>query len=246
MYFFSLPTKAIELNIVTENIPPFQQLDQNNQVTGFATEIIRAALDKTPYHYSITIYPWSRSYNMAQKKENTCIYSIARTKEREHLFQWVGEIAQRNMFFVGLKSNLKIQINSLADAKNYITAVVRDDVAHQLLIKNEFIEFKNYYVVDNPNSLFKLLNSRKSINLILTDDLSIDYRTKLNGLDPNLFKILFQLNKKPLSYYLACSNNTAPEIIATITKSIALLKQTGEAQNIINKWRYEKKFLSHD
>lgn len=40
---FSYAKKAITLTLVTENLPPFQMKTEGN-VTGFATEVVMAAL----------------------------------------------------------------------------------------------------------------------------------------------------------------------------------------------------------
>ncbi|PCI62814.1 MAG: hypothetical protein COB35_02645 [Gammaproteobacteria bacterium] len=98
---------ATVLTIVTENLPPFQLLDRNKKISGFATDVIKAVLNKTPYQYEIGLHPWSQSYEMAQKNKNTCIYSIAREKSRESLFQWVGQIATTNTYFISLKAKKK-------------------------------------------------------------------------------------------------------------------------------------------
>jgi len=227
--------KPIQLLFVTEYLPPFQ-VQKENGVTGFATEVLKAASNYTPYQVQFEIYPWSRSYNLAQKKENTCIYSISRTVEREDKFQWTEIIAKTNAHFIGLRSNKNIKINKLEDAKNYITAVIKDDYTHQLLINNGFEEFKHFYLVNNPDSLLKLLIERKNIDLILVDSLTIPYRAKSSGYNPSLFTSFIKLNTKPLNFYLACSNETPVEIIDNLSYSIEKIKATGEYQKITDKW----------
>ncbi|MCJ8320586.1 MAG: transporter substrate-binding domain-containing protein [Colwellia sp.] len=232
---FSYAKKPIQLTFVTENLPPFQMIKEQ-KITGFATEILNAALTYTPYQVHFKLYPWSRSFNLAQKKENTCIYSISRTAEREDKFQWTQVIATTNANFIGLKSNKHIKINKLEDAKNYITAVIKDDYTHQLLLNNGFKEFKDFYIVNNPDSLLKLLIERENIDLILVDLLTISYRANSSGIDPELFTSFIQLNTKPLDFYLACSNNTPVEIVDNLSYAIDKIKATGEYQQIINKW----------
>jgi len=232
---FSYAKKPVQLTFVTENLPPFQMLKEQ-EVSGFATEVLKAALNYTPYQVHFKLYPWSRAYNLAQKKENTCIYSISRTTEREDKFQWTKVIAKTNAHFIGLKSNQHIKINKLEDAKNYITAVIKDDYTHQLLLNNGFKEFENFYIVNNPDSLLKLLSERDNIDLLLVDPLTIPYRAKPSGIDPKLFISFIKLNTKALDFYLACSNNTSVEIVDNLSYAIDKIKATGEYQLIINKW----------
>jgi len=234
--FAQQPNNQPHIRIVSEHLPPFQ-IEADNKVTGFATEVVSAAMEKTPYSYNIKIYPWSRSYSMTLNNENTCIYSIARTIERDHLFTWVNTIAERNASFIGLKEK-EFKIHSIEDAKQYTTAVIRDDVTHQLLINRGFKEGVNLYVVNNTHSLLKLMTQRMGIDLILVDAFTIKHRAELNNLDPELYKNVFQLNKKPLDYYLACNLKTSPVIINQIRNAIFDLKSSGELNNIKDKWQY--------
>jgi polar amino acid transport system substrate-binding protein len=228
--------KLPHIYIVTEHLPPFQ-ISTKTEVQGFATEIIETAFSKTPYSYDIKIFPWSRSYHMALNKENTCIYSIARTPEREDKLIWVNTIAERNTSFVSLVSQ-NLTLTSLEDAKRYNTAVIRDDVTHQFLLENGFKEGLNLYVINNTHSLLKLLTQRKNINFILVDPNTIKYRAEYNNLAPNLFKNGYQINEHPLTYYLACNKKTSPEVIEKIRQSITDMKVNGQIDKIINEWGY--------
>lgn len=235
-HLFAQHNQPPHINVVTEHLPPFQ-IASNDQVLGFATDVVTTALSKTPYSFDIKIYPWSRAYNMTLKKQNTCIYSIARTADRENLFTWVNTIAKRNASFIGLASE-NIKINTFEDTRQYITAVIKDDVTHQYLLKRGFKEGKNLYVLNDTMSLLKLLSQRKGVDFILVDAYTIKYRARFNNLDANLFKNVYQINKTPLDYYLACNKDTAPSIINNIRKSIATMKASGQVSKIIDEWQY--------
>jgi len=223
------------ITLVTENLPPYQMLIKN-KLDGFATEIITEVMKQTDFEYTIKLYPWSRSYNYAQKKKNTCIFSIARSPKREHLFQWVQAIATSSPSFIGLKSKNHIKINTIEDAKKYKIAVIRDDISHQILVKYGFEEFKHFYVVNNSESLLKLLLTRKNIDLILVDPLTIPFRSSHNNIDQEKFMDFYQLKQEEQIFYLACSNITPPNIIKTLHKAITTVKKNGLYQKIINKW----------
>ena len=231
----TLHAEPAHLSIVTEQLPPFQMRVPDG-IGGYVTEIIEASLAETNFSYDINIYPWARAYNLALYKKNTCVYSIARTPEREAMFQWTKPIATTNASFVGLKSNKRIHINNLEDVKNYITAVIRDDISHQLLLENGFVEGEHFFLVNNPDSLLKLLVTRKNIDLVMIDYLTIKYRSAYSKLDPSLFTPYMHLNQKPLVFYLACSKSTASEIVNQLSKAINTIKANGTYQKIIDKW----------
>lgn len=235
IFTHTLHAEPVHLNIVTEQLPPFQMRIVDG-IGGYVTEIITASLAQTSFSYDISIYPWARAFNLALHKKNTCVYSIARTQEREALFQWTRSVATTNTSFVGLKSNNNIDINTLEDVKNYVTAVIRDDVTHQLFLKNGFIEGEHFYLVNNPDSLLKLLVTRKDIDLIMIDYLTIKYRAAYSKLDPALFTAFMPLNQEPLTFYLACSKKTPPQVVSRLSQAIDTIKANGTYQKIINKW----------
>ncbi len=225
----------ISLSLVTEFRPPFQFM-KDGEVAGFSTQLIDAMLKYTSYSINTKIYPWSRAYNVALKKKDTCIYAIARTPERENSFKWTEALYTTNFVLIGLKSSLDIQIESIYDAKNYRIAALRDDVTHQLLVKHGFIENKNMFIINNSRSMLKLLSSRNLIDLVLTDELSLKYRARYHNIDPKLFTAFLKLNKDPINFYLACSLSTDQKIVDNITNAFKKIKQTGEYDEIVSQW----------
>ena len=83
---------AETIEIVTEDLPPLQFV-QNGAVTGPATEIVTTAMKDAGLAYTIQAYPWSRAYQIALHRQNVCIFSIVKLKERIPHFRWAGSNA---------------------------------------------------------------------------------------------------------------------------------------------------------
>ena len=117
-------------------------------------------------------------------------------------------------------SKKPIVIENLAQAKNYRIAVIKDDVTHHFLISKGFVENKNLYVMNNYDSLLKLLEipSRQIDLVVLNDDL-IANRVQ-NSAEAKKYKGVFMLKELTLDFYFACSLNTDKAIVDTLKKAM--------------------------
>ena len=61
-------TSQAEVTFVTEHLPPYQIINEDASVGGFATEIILAVAQRANINYKLYGYPWIRTYNLALKK----------------------------------------------------------------------------------------------------------------------------------------------------------------------------------
>lgn len=232
MFFSSTQAVSQKLLFLTEHSPPFQFTSESNNVAGLTTTVIQEALKLTPYDYDVKIFPWSRSFFLAQGKENTCIYLISRDKEREKLFKWVTPMLLTNDYFIGLSARTDINVNNIEDVKKYKVAVLKEDRTYYDLLKLGFVENENLFVINDSTSMLKLLTRRKQIDFILADTINVRYRAMFNNMDYELFKTYFKLNIKPIELYLACSLKTSPEVINNLSQAINKIKENGTYDKI--------------
>lgn len=225
------------IHAVTEHLPPYQIISADKSKTGFAIDIINETMQRSGYQYNIESYPWVRTYNLAQQKENHCIFSIARLASREGLFKWVGKISQAsNTVIWGLKKR-NISITSLNEAKKYTIAVNKNDIGHTGLLERGFTETEHLYVLEDTKSLVKLLATRPEIDLIIADDSTISFRAELAGIPITQLQRVFEIEDMPLNFYLACSKNTHDDVVADLSMSLQSLHLDGTYDNIWQKWK---------
>ena len=124
------------ITVVTEEYPPYNYQGADNQIAGLSTEVVREALKRARIEYRINLYPWARTYRMAQEQPNVLIYSIARNEQREKLFQWVDVIAQNNAYIYRLKTRPEVKAQNLDELKRFRIGAVRDDYRAQYLAKH--------------------------------------------------------------------------------------------------------------
>jgi polar amino acid transport system substrate-binding protein len=99
LFSIVLPTTVYSDNviIVTENYPPYSY-EQEGEITGISTDIVKCIMDESGLEYKIEVLPWARAYEMALNKDDVLIYSIMRIPEHETLFNWIALLGGQILF----------------------------------------------------------------------------------------------------------------------------------------------------
>jgi polar amino acid transport system substrate-binding protein len=127
-----------KINLMAEILPPFQYYDENNILTGISIEIVEKIKSKINSKDSVKIVPWSRGLKITKKKENSALFSMLRTPDREKLFKWVGPLVEFSVVFFK-KTDSPIVLNSVEDAKKVKKIGVTKNVGnHEMLLAKGF------------------------------------------------------------------------------------------------------------
>ena len=210
----------IHVKVVTEDWKPFS-FEEDGVVKGSSTEIVRQVLDRMGADYSFKVYPWARAYSMAREDENTLIFAIVRTPEREPLFRWVGQVAPTDQSsFYKLRSRDDIVINSLEDTKPYTIVTNRDSDKHQFLVANGFEKI----ILESDQVLtVKLFLSGRTDLLIMHDINLLPHLEALEIPLEKLERVLVAFESRP---FMAFSKRTSDDIVnKSIESYIALVKE---------------------
>jgi polar amino acid transport system substrate-binding protein len=229
--FPAMNVNAAKVTVVTEEYPPYNYTE-NGKVTGVFTEIVEAILKTAGVDYTITAYPWTRSYDMALKNSDVLIYGIVRTPERETLFKWVEIIMPFDIYFFKLKDRKDIQLSDLEDAKKYSIGVVRGDVREQYFQSKGFMQLDP--VRTNELNLEKFYNKR--FDLIAIDEISAAYFCKKGKYDFSGMERIFHLPDLSKGLYIAFSKNTSDSIVEKCRNAFQKIKADGNYDTIRSKY----------
>ncbi len=70
------------LQIFTENNPPYVILDTNNKISGeIGNQVIKILKKLNISPNKVNVFPWARAYVEAAKGKNTLIFPLVKTKE---------------------------------------------------------------------------------------------------------------------------------------------------------------------
>ena len=223
---------------MTESLPPLQIVQQDGSISGAMVEVVKALLKRTNIDADIEVYPWARSYQIAQEPSNTLIFSMFRHKSREDKFQWLGKLLTLNSYLVSLKAKKDLNITSINDAKKYSIGSIREDLAEHYLRENGFIEGKNLYLSSNYNVLWHMLYSGRT-DLAFTNGMLWQYELEDSNLDPAKIQFVYQIPSFASDLYLAASLDVDKSVVERIKTALSQIKASGEYQNILDKWNIQ-------
>lgn len=233
VFFGSQELLSDNITVVAEESFPIHYLN-DGQPVGLGNDLIRAVLERSNIEYEINIYPWARAYQMAKSVPNVLISPIARTKEREKLFKWVGEVTPLNYALIKLKSRTDISVKNFQDARKFDIGVIRDDVVHLYLKQNNF---KSLNSVNRLEQNIKMLAAGR-IDLIPSNLTFLSFKCAEMKIDCNLFQPVLKLDEISNGLYMAFSLQTDDLIVSKAIKTYQELKANGQYDKIMDPGRY--------
>lgn len=219
---------------VTEEFPPYQFRDGLN-IKGLATEIVEAVFAHSGLQAEVRMYSWARAYKHALNSKNVAIFSLARTVEREHLFLWVGEVVDYEVYLYRRADRTDIQIHQLQDAQKYTFGGVYDDVKQDYLVRNGFeLGSQVQLVKDEQTNLRKLYNRR--IDLMPSEPHAFQYLLGKQGYEHSMFEKAFMVEGISSKLYFALSKASDQAIYLRLKASYQFLRESGVFAQIKNKY----------
>jgi polar amino acid transport system substrate-binding protein len=226
---------AADLRIVTEDLPPYSMIEKG-KATGMSTEIVQAVLAQVGLQTPIEVLPWARAYDLALHVDNVLIFSIARTPERETLFNWVGIVAQPD-WYLYCRAERPVSLNALDDARRYQIATVQDDVGEQYLVAHGFEVGRQLQSSNKYEQNYQKLKS-DHVDLWISDSLNAAYLARQNGDDPTALLTpalaLPELSKDGLS--MAFSRATPSATVERFRQGLDAVRRNGTYAAIVKRW----------
>ncbi|APW36703.1 amino acid ABC transporter substrate-binding protein [Rhodoferax koreense] len=232
----ALPAFATDtVKILTEEYPPYNYTD-NGVITGLGTEVVQAVLREINVEGQFQSMPWARAYETAQRADSVLIYSMNRSKERENLFKWVGQITPTDFYLFSLKSR-NIRINELSEARNLQIGTVNQDVGEQFLVQQGFVVGRNLQSSNRYELNYEKLK-RGRIDLWIMNELGAYYMARQAGDDPaaTLQKNLRVAELSGGGNYMAFGLKTPDALVERFRKGLEAIKKNGTYDALQRKW----------
>ncbi|MCP3922008.1 MAG: amino acid ABC transporter substrate-binding protein [Desulfobacterales bacterium] len=213
IFIFPILISAEELIVVTENWRPYN-FEENREIKGVSTKIVKKVLEHAGIKYGLNVYPWNRAYNMALYDRNVLIYTIIKVAPRENKFKWIRPLGKGGTSSLyRLKKNTHINPKTIEEAKKY------DIVANKNSMDHLWLEYKGFPNLDTPtavaHSIRMLFKGR--VDMIVFDDSVLKNEFESCGFDINQVSQVMPLFKT--LPYMALSLTTSDDILEKLQKS---------------------------
>lgn len=219
LLLFCSGAAAQTFSIYCEEVPPLQYYDNSKNLTGFTVELMRALQQQVGNSDPIQVVPWARGIYIISKQANTLLFSMARTPERESLYQWIGPIASIS-YGLYAKTNSPIKLTTLEEAKKIkLIGVYRNDIADETLTRLGFQNLDR--AASNISSFKKLMVGR--VDAIADSKISIEALALASDYQTNDVKQIYEL--ATIQSYIAASKDIDPAIIAKWNEALKTIKK---------------------
>ena len=230
------PTAAVAqtINLLTEDAYPFQYLE-DKKMSGMAVEVVTEAFKRAGVSHKDEMLSWKDAYDRAQVYPNTCIYSTARTENRENVFKWIGPIVE-NKWAAFARKGFKGSLSRPEDFADYRVGVLQGD-AKERYLKDLRVTFRVPEADDarNPSKLTLNRTEPDKIDLWITGYYSGAHIAAKAGVKDVVPVWVFQSSEN----YLACNLSLPQATAEKLQRAIDAMKRDGSHAAILA--RYEAK-----
>ena len=214
------------LIIYTEELPPLNYINQQGEIAGRSTEVVREIAKRTGYDPYIQLGPWSDGYNTVLSKPGTAIYSTVRNHQRDNLFRWVGPIASIEYAFYGRAGDVP-NIHGLDDVRTAgRVAVVENDARHQLLISSGI---NNLLVLPDDRACIAALSEGKADLWFGTEETYTQHAIQIGD---DMARIKQVWSYQTVGLYIAFYRKASGSMIAGWQQALDSMKEDGTYEMI--------------
>lgn len=233
--FYVTQLKANELNLYTEQFPPFNYTEDGT-LKGINLEIIKSACKRANITCQLTSLPWNRAYNNALKFDDAGVFSTSRSEKREANFLWVGPLVYGTTCFYKLVSREDIQIENSQSIKHYSVGIPREDIYQKVLESLGLVQGKNFITFAKKHEDTRMFSVGK-LDLIIGSSLTLKSQLAHVGLSLNDVVPVLEFNDRTLKgNFLALNKNVDPKVVNALQNAMNQLNKDGIIQQILDNY----------
>ncbi len=216
----------------TEELEPVNYTS-HGKIVGIGTEIVQAVCAEAGITAKFVSFPWKRTYYYALHHENSLVFTINRTPEREQLFEWIGPILSKRTYLYRLKSRSDIKVTKPEDLQKYITAVILGYALTEKLQNMGLQPEKQLIIKTSKKEQIHVFLSQRA-DLITGNEFTLPKALQGTGLTINDLVPVLLMNEK--GYYLAANRSIDPQILHRLRAANDKIQKSGLVHTVIEKY----------
>lgn len=225
--------RATALQVVTEDYPPFSEVQPDGRVTGFSIELVRLLLARAGLVAEPQVMPWARAFAQAQSGPDVLIFSMARLPEREALFNWVVPLTETNLCLFSWRGRIRPLAN-LEAARGLQIATVNGDAGERILVEQGFVIGRDLQPSAHYSLNLEKLRAGR-VDLWIANRAMVNHMARQAGYDSR-HDLVQVYCAPPYPLYLAASLGTSPEVMARLRAAFATLQRDGTLAELQRRW----------
>ncbi len=207
--------------------PPYEFLDKKGNPTGYNVELTKAIERIMQVNVDIKLDKWSYIRSKAQVGEIDLLQGLFYSEERAKVFDF--STPHKIVHFTIFIRKGEPLIKSSKELKDKTIIVQNGDVMHDYVIENKITD--NLIIKETPADVVRTLASGKGRCALLAKNAGLYWIRKLELTNIVTAGVAIETRNY---CYAAPKGNT--ELIAKVSESLEILRQTGQYQQIYDKW----------
>lgn len=227
---FAFAASVDDIRWLAQDYPPYIYIDDNGKNHGPVADFVGELMKKTgssKTQNDIEIRNFTKMFVYSNNDKNTVFFPLARTKDRESHFKWVGPIfinepvifakSARRSTDKGLTGRKPITITAIDDLKAY-SILGREKYTGVIQLQQADI---NVDTGDSDTDNFLKLKDDK-VQMVVCDKTVGNYLIKKLGLDIQDYEVVYKLDTNEMSF--AFNTDTDDDLIKLIADNIKTTK----------------------
>ncbi|AKB29980.1 cystine transporter subunit [Methanosarcina siciliae T4/M] len=222
-------TIPVDLTYYTEQLPPYNYME-NGTLQGISVDLLEEVtgkMGKKVTREEVNLVPWTEGYQAALSGNNTVLFSMVRSPEREQSFKWAGPIySDRYVLFARRDSGITIE--SPEDLKGYRVGVIADDMAIRQLLdigvnQSQLVPESNVSAIIGglENNEIDLWACSEDAGRYFTEEVTGNYYS---------YTVVYQLETQ--DHYYAFSKDVPDSFVRSFQQALDAVKQEKDPEGI--------------
>lgn len=219
------------LTAYTTHYEPYNFRDGKGKAAGYTVEIVNALserLQEKGVAVHLEFLPWARAFRQATENKNSLIFSIARTRDRESLFYWIGRMLPMPVYLVKHKSRTDIIVNDAEKSKMFTVAGVMGS-APTLCV--EKLGYKVHYSTTHHAYHLEML-AKGRVDLMAMDFPSFGALARETGINQADYEPVLFLDECSYDLYLGMGKNSDPGMVQKVMSAWQTIDKKGAVNRV--------------